>query len=184
MTLANTTEHDLDSASSASSSVSVSASPASALAELTLGATAGLRSAVPAAALAWDQWRRGDGGKLGHPVTLVLTTLAAAFELTADKTPFVPSRLAPGPLAGRALSGAWAGGSVARQADRSVARGALYGAVGAVAASFGGYHLRRVLTRRFRSGLAVALAEDAVAVGIAALAVATRRRAPHVRHAA
>ncbi len=138
---------------------------------------------APSAALAWEAALRERDGKLAHPVSLVLTTLAALGELTADKMAFAPDRIAPAPLAGRALSGAWSGGSLARNADRSVAIGALYGAIGAVAASFGGYHLRRALTRRFRSGLAVAFAEDALAVGIAALAVAARRRVTHVRHA-
>ena len=149
-----------------------------------MGAVAGLRSAMPVAALAWTDWlaQRGHGahgerGKLAHPVTLALSTVAALGELVADKAPFAPARIAALPLAGRAVAGAWSAGERARQADRPVARGALLGAAGAVAASFGAYYLRRELTRRGASRLGVALAEDALAVGLAALAVASRRRA-------
>jgi uncharacterized membrane protein len=155
----------------------------SALAELTIGAVAGLRSAMPVAALAWTDWlaQRGHGvregrGKLAHPLTLVISTVAALGELVADKTPLAPARIDALPLAGRAVSGAWSAAERARQSGRSVARGAALGAAGAVAASFGGYHLRRELTRRGASRLGVALAEDALAVGLVVLAVANRRR--------
>jgi uncharacterized membrane protein len=162
--------------------LSSSSSSSSALAELTLGAVAGLRSAMPVAALAWADFlaqrrhgARAGRGKLAHPLTLAISTLAALGELAADKSALVPARIAALPLAGRAVSGAWSAGERARHADRSVVRGAALGAVGAVAASFGGYYLRRELTRRGASRLGVALAEDALAVSLAALAVGSRR---------
>lgn len=163
--------------------VSSASSSSSALAELTIGAVAGLRSAMPVAALAWSDWlaqrghgARGERGKLAHPLTLAISTLAALGELVADKSALAPVRIAALPLAGRAVSGAWSAGERARHAERPVVRAALLGAAGAVAVSFGAYYLRRELTRRGASKLGVALAEDALAVSLAALAVANRRR--------
>ena len=154
------------------------------LAELTIGAVAGLRSAMPVAALAWRSYfaHRGAGESgapagMAHPLTLATTTMAALGELTADKLPVVGSRIRLAPLAGRAFSGAWAAASLARGSRGSTARGALLGAVGAIAASFGGYYLRRALTRRVAPDLVVALAEDGLAIGLAVLAIKTQQAA-------
>ncbi|MEV4640494.1 hypothetical protein AB0J80_24435 [Actinoplanes sp. NPDC049548] len=127
-----------------------------------LGASAGARSATPLAALA------GDGGRFVR----VLTVLAAGGELVVDKLPGTPSRLQPGPLAGRLVLGAVAGGWYARRRGRSVILPAVTAAAAAAGSSWAGARWRSVAARR---GLAVpaALAEDGVAVSLAA--VATRR---------
>jgi uncharacterized membrane protein len=146
-----------------------------------------MRSAMPVAALAWRGWAADRGNQdagetratlprplLAHPLALTVSTLAALGELTADKLPFVPARISFAPLLARGFSGAWSAAALARGGHRSPVRGALYGAIGAVAASFGGYYLRRALSRRVGSALTVALAEDALAIGVAALAVSAR----------
>ena len=109
-----------------------------------LGFTAGLRTFTPQAAL--------------HPRRAVV--LLAAGELVGDKLPFTPSRLSPPGLTGRLASGAYAG---------VVVGGRTGAAVGAAAALAGSYAGARV--RGMRPGLTTALAEDAVAVGVAFAAV-------------
>lgn len=142
-----------------------------------LGIVAGLRSMTAPAVLSRAS-RIGPLGLAGSPFRLfghsaVGTTLAvlAAGELIADKLPFVPSRTKPGPLTGRALSGALCGAIVCNAAGESVLNGACLGALGAVAGSFAGRELRRLASDRGPvPGWAGALAEDAIAVGVAATA--------------
>lgn len=94
--------------------------------------------------------------------------LAAAGEMVVDKLPFVPDRIAPGPLIGRALSGALAAGVLAESRGESRLRCALVGAVSAVTGAFLGYHLRRAITGRAGvPDLPVALLEDAMAIALA-----------------
>jgi uncharacterized membrane protein len=142
-----------------------------------LGVVAGLRSQLPNAALA----ARGLGptsgplAVLGSPAGRRAAYLAAAGEIVADKLPATPSRVGRGPLIGRVVSGGLAGAAVfasTGQRGRALLVPALAGAAGAFAGSWGGYLGRRQLVAA--TGLpdpAVAVAEDALAVGLAALAV-------------
>lgn len=94
-----------------------------------------------------------------------LATLAVAGEFVADKLPFIPSRLKPGPLIGRAVSGASVGSSSFRVAGRSGFWGALVGGFGAVLGSYAGYLARSTAVRR--TGLpdpVIAVVEDVVAM--------------------
>lgn len=115
-----------------------------------LGVVAGMRSQLPLALLARTK-PGACGGEamamrwLHEPTTRWLTALAALGELIGDKLPTAPSRLDPGPLAGRVLFGGLAGGTVAREAGRSTVAGALLGAAGAGVGAFTGYHLRAAL---------------------------------------
>src|SRR4051812_18908759 len=121
-----------------------------------LGVSAGARSATPIAALAL---RRRDW------VTGV--TAAAAFgELVVDKLPSTPSRLQPSALAGRLVLGALAGGWCARSRNVAVVGPALVAGAAALAGSYAG-----AAWRRHRPGFGPALAEDAVAVALALIAV-------------
>lgn len=94
--------------------------------------------------------------------------IAAAGEWVADKLPFVPARVAPAGLAGRVLFGAVCGGIVAKHRGENPALGMAVGVIGATAAAFGAYYLRKNLARRGVPDFAVALVEDAVAAGLAA----------------
>jgi uncharacterized membrane protein len=141
-----------------------------ALRAVTLGFVTGLRSMTPFALLALrrdasesrakPRWLRSRGARIGF-------ALAALGEYVGDKLPMTPSRLAPGPLVGRAVSGAMAGALVARDVRGSAWTGALLGAGGAVLGSFAGNKLRAQVVKV--SGLPdpfVAIVEDAIALGL------------------
>jgi uncharacterized membrane protein len=117
-----------------------------------LGAVAGLRTQLPLALLA----RAANAGRFaanaGPPLALLrspwaerLTAFSAIGELIADKLPMTPSRLDPGPLAGRFLFGGLAGAAVMASRAQSPLPGALLGAAGAGIGAVCGYHLRRRL---------------------------------------
>ncbi len=131
---------------------------------LVLGFTAGLRSATPLAILAWvgpAKLRR-----LRSPWSKALTTTGAVAELVADKLPSTPDRTSPALVAGRLAMGATAGYLVTRRFA-----GICLGAIGALAGTFAGFHVRRFLTRERRlPGLPIALAEDAIALGLTTVA--------------
>jgi uncharacterized membrane protein len=115
------------------------------------GIAAGSRTFVPPGALV----ARGRA-----PRVLLLATAA---ELVGDKLPFAPSRLMPGALLGRAVSGAAC--SVVLGDGR---RGALLGAAGALAGAWTGARARAALSGGgARSDLPGALAEDAAALALA-----------------
>jgi uncharacterized membrane protein len=142
-----------------------------------LGVIAGLRSATPAAALAWGAsfgWLPIAGtwaGLLAHPFARYLLGVAAAGEWIGDKLPTTPSRKAPGPFVGRVLSGALCGAVLATPGGMTVV-GAVAGAAGAVAGTLGGYEARTRLARTVGRDLPVALVEDVIAVAGALAIVA------------
>jgi len=142
-----------------------------------LGVSGGLRSMTAPAVVAWAArgWPALSGSALSFmaaPVAAYVFTALAIGELIADKLPFIPSRLQPGPLGGRIVSGALTGAVLATAGSSSAIAGGLIGAAGGLAGSFGGYAVRRGLTvDRKLPDLPVALLEDLVAVGLAVLAV-------------
>jgi uncharacterized membrane protein len=128
---------------------------------LGIGAVAGLRTfTAPAATLGIDR-------QLWSGVVFLL----AAGELVADKLPFMPSRLSPGSLTARLVSGGLCGRAVARRFEGSGALGLAAGAVGAAGSAWLGYTIRHELTERRLPDWLVALVEDSVAVFGAARAV-------------
>ena len=143
-----------------------------------LGAVAGMRSMLAPALLA-PRARARDGvvgAALGSRAASRVTPILAVLELMADKWPRMPSRIGPLPLLGRLVSGAMAGMSPQERHGRKRATaGALLGAAGALAAAFGGYHLRRLAARHRVPGFLAGLFEDAVAV-TAGRALARHRR--------
>ncbi|GAC1301777.1 MAG: hypothetical protein NVSMB19_10290 [Vulcanimicrobiaceae bacterium] len=128
-----------------------------------IGAVAGLRSmTAPAAILA------GADSHWTGPARL-----AAAGELLVDKLPVVPPRLLPAALAARVLSGALCGRTLAKRADGSALLGTVAGAAGSLAGSYGGYYARQYITTHKRvPDWAIALVEDALALGLARVATA------------
>jgi uncharacterized membrane protein len=143
-----------------------------------LGLSAGMRSMTPVAIVAWAaqmRWpdlRQTGLGIMASPATAYIFTVFAVLELVFDKLPIAPSRLGIGPLGARILLGALCAATLAGAAHQSMAMGAVAGALGGVAGAYAGYSVRRHLTttRKFPD-LAVALAEDAVAIGLAVFAV-------------
>jgi uncharacterized membrane protein len=128
---------------------------------LGIGAVAGLRTfTAPAATLGIDR-------QVWSGVVLVL----AAGELIADKLPFMPSRLSPGSLGARLVSGGLCGRALARRFGGSGTIGLAVGALAAAGSAWVGYTIRHELTGRGLPDFPVALVEDSVAVFGAARAV-------------
>jgi len=121
-----------------------------------LGAAAGLRSATPEAVLV-------ARGRITHePPVRTAILLAAGGELIADKLPWVPARVKPGPYLGRIGSGAFCGRVVGGR------DGALAGAATSAITTLVGYQSRGAASRRSAGrGFLAALLEDALAVGLA-----------------
>ncbi len=145
-----------------------------------IGVIAGLRSVTAPAAASWAArlgWIHLAGTGLAFmgslPAVAILSLLAVG-ELVVDKLPTTPARTSPFPLSGRILLGALAAatltagaaGAAGAGGAGSVGAGALCGAAGALLGTFGGYQARTRLVRALGvPDLAVALAEDLVAVG-------------------
>jgi uncharacterized membrane protein len=113
-----------------------------------------MRSQLPLALLALGAGRgrfavkaEGPLGVLRSPTAQRLLVLLAVGELVADKLPFVPSRLEPGPLFGRMLCGGLAGAAVASDSRCSPVLGAVLGAGGAMLGAQAGFHTRVALGR-------------------------------------
>ncbi|MGI4828617.1 MAG: DUF4126 family protein [Janthinobacterium lividum] len=145
-----------------------------------LGVSTGLRSFTPLAVVAWF----ARSGKLpventwaswiAHPAAVGVLTAAALGESIADKLPNTPNRTAALPLIGRLALGGTVGAIVATAFRRPIAGGIAMGVVGAAAGTYGGFYLRKGLTKG--AGLAdlpVAITGDSAAV---ALAVRSLRR--------
>ncbi len=144
------------------------------LAAAGLGMIAGMRSmSAPAQISAYfarhpsDRLAASPLRWLGSPTTALVLTIMALGEVGADKLPFVPARIDPGPLAARGVSGALAGGAVCIAEGESAPLGALVGALAAVASSFAFYHLRKSLGEKLPvPDAALASVEDALVLGI------------------
>ena len=146
-------------------------------AALLIGIVAGMRSMMAPAAVAWA----ASGGTLalnGTWLSFVQATAAryvftalAAGELVGDKLPITPSRKSVGPFAARLVSGALCG-AVLASASHDMLVGAVAGIVGAVIGTLGGYEVRVRAARAVGRDLPVAVAEDVIALVIAATAIA------------
>ena len=83
---------------------------------------------------------------LGQPAVAVALKLAAAKEFRHDKKPGAAPRTAPRGLSLRTLGGLLVGAAWYQANGQSALRGALLGGLGAAAATFGWYELRKRLT--------------------------------------
>jgi uncharacterized membrane protein len=93
--------------------------------------------------------------------------LAAAGELVADKLPVMPSRLRPGGLIARFVSGAFCGAAVAERNAGTRPLGFVLGALAAGGAAWLGAGWRRFVAERGWPDFPAAIAEDAVAYSLA-----------------
>lgn len=136
-----------------------------------LGGVTGLRSMMGPALVCWGihlGWLIVSGSPLfflGHPISLTVFSVLAVGELVGDKLPQIPNRIAPGPLVARMVFGGMSGWVLALSGHVSVVAGVICAAAGAVAGAYGGFYLRRGITRRGAKDLMVAIAEDVIAVG-------------------
>lgn len=136
---------------------------------LALGIVSGMRSLMAPALIARKAATDPEGlpEVLTRPQTRTALEVMAAGELVADKLPFAPSRLAFPSLAFRAVSGALMGGAFASSRRASPGKGALAGALGAVAGAYAAYHLRQIVDRTLNvADPLVGAAEDALAAAI------------------
>ncbi|MFW5973279.1 MAG: DUF4126 family protein [Bacteroidota bacterium] len=147
------------------------------------GLIAGLRSMSAPAAVSHSLSARrsprsstAPGRWLSSRRTSAVLAVLAAGELIADKMPFVPARIEPPALFGRAASGALCGAAIAGRYRTAPLSAAAVGAASAVASSFAGYHLRRAVVRTTSlPDPLIAAAEDAVVVaGVSKLTSALR----------
>lgn len=143
-----------------------------------IGVVAGLRSFTAPAIVAWaahSGWIDLSGSPLrfmGSTWAVAIFTVAAVGELIADQLPNIPARITPGPLGFRIAMGLLTGASIGLAAHASAGLAAVCGAVGAVVGAFGGYTARVGFVRRYRvPDFAVAIPEDAIAIGLALLVV-------------
>jgi uncharacterized membrane protein len=137
-----------------------------------LGVIAGLRALTAPAVVCWAahwKWLNLDLSPLSFMGTIVAASIFAALafgELVNDKLPKTPSRKALPSLIARILMGGLSGAALCSAAGDSLPLGAVLGAVGAVAGAFGGYDARKRLVKALQTrDLAIALLEDAIAVG-------------------
>jgi uncharacterized membrane protein len=141
-----------------------------------IGVVAGLRPITALAAMTWAV-RRGririEPSPIARIVSAGTSKRIAEFaisELIVDKLPFTPSRLKAAPLSLRIVSGAICGAAICHSRKRSLTDGAVLGGIGALAGAITGYHVRKRLNRGMPD-FAVALLEDALAVGGSAVVV-------------
>jgi uncharacterized membrane protein len=135
-----------------------------------VGVFNGLRSFTPPAATAFAAHLHWI--KLKGPLTLIgslpvvaIFTLLAAFELFADKMPWIPDRTTTMSLVTRGVMGALTGASVAAAGGQFASIGAACGVVGGMAGAFAGYQLRKRSAKALGiPDIYVALVEDLICV--------------------
>jgi uncharacterized membrane protein len=137
------------------------------------GFVSGLRALTAITAISWMArlGRLPLGGTwlafLGYTWTPWIFTIAALGELVNDKLPKTPSRKTPPQFATRVILGALCGAALGIPTG-SVVMGLLLGALGAVAGTLLGAEARTRLVKAIGGkDLPIALAEDAVAIGLA-----------------
>jgi uncharacterized membrane protein len=141
-----------------------------------IGIASGLRTMIGLAAVSWaahigilpldHTWL----AFLGYAFSPYILTLLALAELVNDKLPKTQSRLIPPQFIARIVTSALCGLAIGLSGNGIVV-GLVAAVIGAVAGTLGGARARNVLAKTFGRDLPAALLEDAVALGIAALAV-------------
>ena len=155
--------------------------PSVTLASALIGFVSGLRAMTGVAAVTWAARLRAvhleDTGLafLGYAATPYVATALALAEGVADKLPGTPSRTIPASFGTRLATAGFAGAALGRSAGEPVT-GLVTALAGCVAGTLGGFRARAALAEALGDDLPAALIEDAVTVGLAALAVRLARR--------
>jgi len=100
----------------------------------------------------------------------IILAVAAVGEYVADASPKIPSRTALPSIVIRPVSGAMAGWIITAQHGGSPVLGAVLGVIGAFAGTYGG-HAARIVAIEKIGAIPAAIAEDVVAILLAALIV-------------
>jgi uncharacterized membrane protein len=136
-----------------------------------IGLFTGLRSLTPTAVTAWGAhagWlklRTPALSWLGTLPAVVIFTALALFELITDKLPRTPARTAPPGLVARIMLGAFAGACLTVANDQGFFLGGVFGIVGALVGTFGGYQVRTRLVKALRvPDYVIAVLEDLVTI--------------------
>jgi uncharacterized membrane protein len=137
-----------------------------------LGVTVGMRTMTAIAVLCWFAWSRmlpqtGWAAWTAYLVSAIVFTFAALGEYIGDTLPKTPSRTAPGPMIARLVFGGLVGGLAAHGILEPTVGGVLFGCVGALIGTYGGYYARKYAAQRVGHDLPVALLESALALGVA-----------------
>jgi uncharacterized membrane protein len=137
-----------------------------------IGLVAGLRSMTAPAIVSWAahlKWLSLQNSPLfflGSTAAAYILAVCAVGELVVDKLPNTPSRTEPPGLIARTVMGGLSGAALSAAGNKSLAVGAMLGAVGGILGGFAGYQLRTRLVQALGiPALVVALMEDAVAIG-------------------
>jgi len=145
---------------------------------LGIGIVAGLRSLTAPAVVAWAAhigWINLHNSPLafmGSVWAVTIFTVLALVEFVADQLPSTPARTAAVGLSARIVTGALTGACLAIAGGATSWLGALAGVAGGIAGAFGGYQARVGLVRALRvPDFAIAIPEDAVAIGFGLLLV-------------
>jgi len=143
-----------------------------------IGIVAGLRSLTAPAIVSWGThlgWINLHNSPLsfmGSPIAVGIFTLLAILELVADKLPKTPARTAPVGLIARVITGGLYGACLYAAGAASPLPGAVFGIIGALIGTFGGYHLRRALVTKLNvKDIVIAVPEDIIAIVLACVIV-------------
>lgn len=148
---------------------------------LLLGVVTGMRCFTAIAVFCWAVWL-GLIPELGwavwssYLVAAVLFTICAAGEWIADTLPKTPPRTDLWPSMCRVVIGGLVGSLVATAIDEPVAGGVIFGAVGAVIGTWGGFFVRMTVAKLFRRDFPAALLETASAIALAISCIVTLHR--------
>src|SRR5215469_4313208 len=143
---------------------------------LVLGVVTGMRCMTAIAALCWAIWlgmvpEHGWANWAAHLVVAIVFTFFALGEYVVDTLPKTPRRTELASALFRVAVGALVGAMVSVAIDEPRAGGVIFGAVGAVIGTWGGFFVRMTIARIFRRDLPAALLESASAIILAVLAL-------------
>src|SRR6185312_916750 len=108
---------------------------------------------------------------MGHLASVIVFTLLALGEYVGDTLPQTPSRKAWPLVAGRLGAGILVGVTIATVLGQPKAGGVLFGVIGALIGTYGGYRVRMFGARLFKRDLPIALLESSAALAFSVVAV-------------
>jgi uncharacterized membrane protein len=143
-----------------------------------LGFVTGLRTVTPMAVLCWFAYAgalslEGTWASwAGKLPAVILFTILAIVEIAFDKHPKTPNRINVAPMTARLIFGGVVGSIVAAGLNGSGLEGTMLGVLGAIAGTICGYFFRKEIIERTQyEDWQIAVAEDALAIGLALFAL-------------